>query len=293
MFRELWRWMMARRTGNSESVPVDANHTARVIAAANRKGGVGKTTTAVNVAAGLAYLEEKRVLLIDLDPQGNASISLGVDIEDLEYSVKDLLTGKITDFQRLLWDKGENLKILPSNSSLTEIEPALLSSIDGRKRFRERIKPILSQFDYIIIDTAPTTGVLTQSALIAADEVIVPVDVGYLSIQGIKQLLGEIEQVRMHENPDLVLSGVLLTKFDSRTKLSQQVEDVLRRSFPKEAFKTVIRVNIDLIRCQIDRKSIFATEPTSTGAQDYRNLIDEILKRQKTGKIIPLRIRRN
>jgi len=288
---------VARRKTTPVSNPVEpempSERIARVLCVANNKGGVGKTTTAVNLAAGLAYLEEKRVLLVDLDPQGNASISLGVDIEDLQYSIKDLLAGNMTDFQQLLWDKGENLKILPSNSMLKEIESALLSSVDGRKRFRERIKPVRDQFDFIIIDTAPTTGVLTQSALIASDEVITPVDVGYLSLQGLRQLLEEIEQVRIHENPELVLAGVLLTKFDSRTKLSKQVEDVLRRSFPKEAFKTVIRVNIDLIRCQIDRKSIFSTEPDSTGAQDYRSLIDEILKKEQLAKIIPLRMRRS
>ena len=278
---------------SSDDTETQSTHVARVLCTANNKGGVGKTTTAVNLAAGLAYLEAKRVLLVDLDPQGNASIALGVDIEDLQFSVKDLLSGRVTDFQHLLWDKGDNLKILPSNSSLKEIEPALLSSVDGRKRFRERMKPLLNQFDFIIIDTAPTTGVLTQSALIACQEVLVPVDVGFFSLQGIRQLLEEIEEVRIHENPELVLAGVLLTKFDLRTKLSKQVEDVLRRSFPKEAFQTVIRVNIDLIRSQIDRKSIFATEPTSTGAQDYRDLIDEILQKEQVAKIIPLRVRRN
>ena len=216
---------------SSDDTETQSTHVARVLCTANNKGGVGKTTTAVNLAAGLAYLEAKRVLLVDLDPQGNASIALGVDIEDLQFSVKDLLSGRVTDFQHLLWDKGDNLKILPSNSSLKEIEPALLSSVDGRKRFRERMKPLLNQFDFIIIDTAPTTGVLTQSALIACQEVLVPVDVGFFSLQGIRQLLEEIEEVRIHENPELVLAGVLLTKFDSRTKLSKQVEDVLRRSF--------------------------------------------------------------
>jgi chromosome partitioning protein len=287
---------MPRRTTATKNVvqpeiPIERN--ARIFCVNNAKGGVGKTTTAVNLAAGFAYLEEKRVLLVDLDPQGNASISLGVDIEELQYSIKDLLAGTITDFDQLLWDKGDNLKILPANVSLKEIELVLLSSVDGRKRFRERIKPVRSQFDYIIIDTAPSTGVLTQSALIASDEVITPIDVGYLSLQGIRQLLHEIEEVRIHENPELVLTGILLTKFDSRTKLSKQVEEVLRRNFPKETFKTVIRVNIDLIRCQIDRKSIFSTEPDSTGAQDYRSLIDEILKKEQSAKVIPLRLRRS
>lgn len=156
---------------------------ARVITIANNKGGTGKTTTAVNLSAGLAFLPKKnyRVLLVDFDPQGNASLSLGVEIEKLDYSVKDLLTGKMTDFNYLLWDKGERLRILPANSTLKDVEHELFTNIDGRVRLKARLQPILDDFDYVIIDTPPTTGIFTQGPLIASNEVIIPVDVGYFS----------------------------------------------------------------------------------------------------------------
>jgi chromosome partitioning protein len=249
----------------------------RVIAVANNKGGTGKTTTAVNLSSGLAFQKGYRVLLIDLDPQGNASMSLGVDIESLRYSIKDLLTGKMTDFRYLAWDKGKQLQVLPANSSLKDIEAELLGSVDGRLRLKSRIGSVLDEFDFVLIDTPPTTGVFTQAALVASDEILIPVDVGYFSLQGIRQLLEEIEKIREHFNPDLRISGILLTKFDSRTSLSKQVDQTLRKSFKDKAFKTVIRVNVDLVRAQIDRKSIFAYDPTSAGAEDYQHLIDELL----------------
>jgi chromosome partitioning protein len=260
-----------------ETSDKEACEVARVITIANNKGGTGKTTTAVNLSAGLAFLKGYRVLLVDFDPQGNASISLNVDIENLDWSVKDLLTGKMLDFQYLLWNKGDPLKILPANNNLKNIENELFTAVNGRVRLKARLEPILHDFDYIIIDTPPTTGIFTQAPLIASSDVIIPVDVGYFSLQGIRQLLEEIEQIREHYNPDLQIAGILLTKFDSRTVLSRQVEAALRRSFEELAFKTMIRVNVDIIRAQIDRKSIFAFDRTSSGAQDYEQLIAELL----------------
>jgi len=249
----------------------------RVIAVANNKGGTGKTTTAVNLSSGLAFMKGYRVLLIDVDPQGNASMSLGVDIEGLRYSVKDLFSGAMTDFKYLVWDKGQQLQVLPANNTLKDIEAELLGSVDGRLRLKRRMASFFEEFDFVIIDTPPTTGVLTQAALVASSEILIPVDVGYFSLQGIRQLLEEIEKIREHFNPDLRIAGILLTKFDSRTSLSKQVEQTLRKSFHEQAYKTVIRVNVDLVRAQIDRKSIFAYDPTSAGAEDYKQLIDEIL----------------
>jgi chromosome partitioning protein len=249
----------------------------RIISISNNKGGTGKTTTAVNLASGLAFLKGYRVLLIDFDPQGNASIALEVDTENLDCSVQDLLTGKVTDFKYLLWDRGENLKILPANNALKDIENELVSNIDGRVRLRERLAPILNDFDYIIIDTPPTLGLFTQGPLIASTDVIIPVDVGFFSLQGIRHLLEDIEKIRSHYNPNLQIGGILLTKSDSRTILSKQVEQTLRKNFRDKAFETIIRVNVDIIRSQIARKSIFAFDPTSTGAKDYSSLIAEIV----------------
>src|SRR5919198_6267960 len=148
--------MAVRKTANVTEVP--SPRSTRIITCANHKGGTGETTTAVNVSAGLAFLKQKRVLLVDFDPQGHASLALGVDIENLRYSVKDLLTGAMTDLHYLCWDKGDNLKILPANATLKDVEPDLLRSVDGRLRLKHHLQPILNQFDFIIIDTPPTLG---------------------------------------------------------------------------------------------------------------------------------------
>jgi chromosome partitioning protein len=145
----------------------------------------------------------------------------------------------------------------------------------------------LPLFDFIIIDTAPTLSALTQSALIAATEVLTPVDTGFFSLQGLRQLHEEINTIREKFNPALRISGILLTKFDSRTTLSPQVEEVLRRNFPEETFQTTIRINVDLVRAQVERKSIFASAPESTGAEDYENLIKELLGEIRTAHAKP------
>jgi chromosome partitioning protein len=279
------------------STSISSQPSPRIITVANNKGGTGKTTTAVNVSAGLAFLKKKRVLLVDFDPQGNASMALGVDIENLRYSVKDLLTGAMTDLQYLCWDKGDDLKILPANATLKDVEPDLLRSVDGRLRLKNYLQPILDQFDFIIIDTPPTLGVFTQAPLVASTEILIPVDVGFFSLQGIRQLLEEIVSVRQVFNPTLEMKRILLTKFDSRTTLSGQVREILRESFGEDSLKTVINVNVDIVRAQIERKSIFAYDLTSTGAQDYQNVIEELLGNnvavESSGNVIPFRKKRS
>lgn len=286
--------MAPRKTpkGNENTAPRQT----RIITCANHKGGTGKTTTAVNISAGLAFLKKKRVLLVDFDPQGNASMALGVDIENLRYSVKDLLTGAMTDLHYLCWDKGDNLKILPANATLKDVEPDLLRSVDGRLRLKNHLQTIQDQFDFIIIDTPPTLGIFTQAPLVASTEILIPVDVGYFSLQGIRQLLEEIASVRQVFNPTLDKKKILLTKFDSRTTLSGQVREILRESFGEDALKTVINVNVDIVRAQIERKSIFAYDLTSTGAMDYQNVVEELLGNtvavQASGNVIPFRKKR-
>jgi chromosome partitioning protein len=280
-------WHVIRKLFSKNGMGVGGTDVPRVITISNQKGGVGKTTTAVNLSAGLAFIKGYRVLLIDFDPQGNASMSFGIDIESLKYSVKDLVTGRMTDYSLLLWNRGENLKILPSNPSLRDAEPELLANVDGRLRLKARLAPILDQYDYIIIDTPPSIGVFLQAPLIASNEVLTPIDVGFFSLQGIRQLLEEIERIKEHINHDLSIMGILLTKFDVRTSLSKQVETTLRTSFKDKVFRTTIRVNVDIVRAQIARKSIFAYDPNSAGAADYSALIEEV-----AGNVVPFRTAR-
>jgi len=196
----------------------------------------------------------------------------------------------------LCWDKGDNLKILPANATLKDVEPDLLRSVDGRLRLKNHLHAIQDQFDFIIIDTPPTLGVFTQAPLVASTEILIPVDVGYFSLQGIRQLLEEIASVRQVFNPTLDKKKILLTKFDLRTTLSAQVREILRESFGEDALKTVINVNVDIVRAQIERKSIFAYDLTSTGAQDYQNVVEELLGNtvavQSSGNVIPFRKKR-
>jgi chromosome partitioning protein len=187
----------------------------------------------------------------------------------------------------LLWKKDENLKILPANTNLRTLEPELVAQVDGRVRLKARLQLIQDEFDYIIIDTPPTAGIFTQGPLIASHYVIAPIDVGFFSLEGIRQLLADITKIRAHYNPELEIRGVLLTKYDSRTVLSKQVEKTLRNNFGKQVFDTVIRVNVDLIRSQIQRENIFEFDPECSGAKDYQNLMNELV-----GNVVALPQRR-
>jgi chromosome partitioning protein len=249
----------------------------RVIVIANNKGGTGKSTTAVNLATGLSLAKGFRVLLIDTDPQANASMAMGIDVEAISYSLRDVLVSPPTDSESVLWDKGDQLTIVPAHPRLHTIEAELLTSPGGRFRLKRWVESQQHVFDFIIIDTPPTIGILSQMALIAGTEVLIPVDVGFFSLQGIRQLLEEIEEIRDHYNTELTVTGIVLNKYDARTILSKQVHELLRKRFPEKTFQTVIRISIDLVRAQINRKSIFAYAPASTGAQDYARLMEELL----------------
>jgi chromosome partitioning protein len=249
----------------------------RVIVIANNKGGTGKSTTAVNLATGLSLAKGFRVLLIDVDPQANASMAMGIDVEAISSSIRDILVSPPAHSESVLWDKGDQLTIVPAHPLLHTIEAELLTSPAGRFRLKRWIESQQHAFDFIIIDTPPTMGILAQMALIAGTEVLIPVDVGFFSLQGIRQLLEEIEEIRQHYNSELSVTGIILTKYDARTSLSQQVQELLRKRFPQKTFQTVIRISIDLVRAQINRKSIFAYAPSCSGAQDYSRLMEELL----------------
>ncbi|MCG6551544.1 MAG: ParA family protein [Candidatus Magnetominusculus sp. LBB02] len=247
--------------------------TAKIIAITNQKGGVGKTTTAVNLTAGLIKNGYK-TLLIDLDSQGNASASLGLIIEDATRTVKDLLLHQ--KGPRDFIAKADTIELIPSNNSLKDIEDTLLSD----KKFdtlKHSIAPLANDYDYIIIDCPPSINVFTKNALRAANEIIVPVDVGYFSLLGIKQLLEEIEHFKKELNPRLTIRGVLACKYDRRTSLSAQIYEALRQSFPDKLFKTHIRLSIDIVRAQIAQKDIYSYNRRAAAAEDYNALTEEII----------------
>src|SRR3989441_851784 len=283
---------MAART--AANVPeVTTPRSTRIITCANHKGGTGKTTTAINVSAGLAVLKQQRVLLIDCDPRGHASLALGVDSAHVRYSVTDLLMGAMPDVQALCWEKGANLHILPANATLTDVEPELLRRVDGRLQLKQALQPLLDAFDVMVIDTPPTLGLWTQAPLLASTDLLIPVDVGSFSFEGMRQLLDAIARLRQEVPLTLETPHILLTKFDARTTLSAHVRALLRESCGAEALHTVIRVNVDLVRAQMARQSIFAYDRTSTGAQDYQHAVEELLGTSRaveaSGTVIPFR----
>ena len=286
--------MAARTTAN---VPeVTAPHSTRIITCANHKGGTGKTTTAVNVSAGLAVLTQQRVLLIDCDPRGHASLALGIDMQHVRYSVTDLLTGARPDVQALCWHPGANLHILPAHATLTDLEPELWRRGDGRLQLKHALHPLLDAFDVIVIDTPPTLGFWTQAPLVASTDLLIPVDVGYFAFAGMHQLLDAIARLRQEVPLTLATPHILLTKFDARTTLSAHVRALLRERCDAEALHTVIRVNIDITRAQMARQSIFAYDRTSRGAQDYQHVVEELLGTRRavasSGTVIPFRHQR-
>src|SRR6266853_1005793 len=283
--------MTARKTAHVTEV--SAPRSTRIITCANHKGGTGKTTTAVNVSAGMALLKQQRVLLVDCDPRGNASMALGVDRQHVRYSVTDLLTGARPEVQALCWDPDDNLHILPANATLTDLEPELLRRVDGQWQLQQALQPLLDAFDVMVIDTPPTLGLWTQAPLVASTDLLIPVDVGSFSLEGMRQLLGAIARLRQEVPLTLETPHILLTKFDARTRLSAHVRAILWESCGAEALHTVIRVNVDLVRAQMARQSIFAYDRTSTGAQDYQHVVEELLGTRRavetSGTGIPFR----
>ena len=253
----------------------------RTIAIANQKGGVGKTTTTVNLAASLGVLE-KKVLLIDSDPQANASSGLGVDVDNLKLGTYQLLEHNCTPFEAIQKSSTPNVDIIAAHIDLVAVEIELVN-IDNREyMLRKALEPIKNLYDYVLIDCAPSLGLLTLNALTAADAVIIPIQCEYFALEGLGKLLNTVKSVQKVHNSRLDIEGLLLTMYDSRLRLSNQVVEEVQNHFNEMVFETIIQRNIRLGEAPSYGESIINYDVNSKGASNYLSLAQEILS--KNGK---------
>jgi chromosome partitioning protein len=248
----------------------------RVIAIANQKGGVGKTTTSVNLGACLASLG-KRVLLIDIDPQGNTTSGIGINKADVKYCVYDVVINDVPVEDAMLPTMVENLMVLPATIQLAGAEIELVPTISREVRLRKAIHPMRSRFDYIIIDCPPSLGLLTVNALTAADSVLIPIQCEYYALEGLSQLLNTIRLVQKHLNSSLEVEGVVLTMLDARTNLGLQVIEDVKKYFRNKVYRTIIPRNVRLSEAPSHGQPIIYYDAKSKGAETYTDLAKEVM----------------
>lgn len=252
----------------------------KIIAVANQKGGVGKTTSTINLAASLATLE-KSVLVVDADPQANASSGLGVDLKEVECSIYECIVNRADVHDAIYTTDIEGLDIIPSHIDLVGAEVEMLN-IDEREYVLKRIlEPIRNEYDYILIDCSPSLGLITVNALTATDSVIIPVQCEYFALEGIIKLLSTIKIIKSRLNTKLEIEGFLLTMYDSRLRLANQIYDEVKRHFQELVFKTVIQRNVKLSESPSHGLPVILYDADSTGAKNHLSLAKEIINRNK------------
>jgi len=248
----------------------------KIISIANQKGGVGKTTTSVNLSACLAYMG-KRVLLVDTDPQGNATSGCGIEKANVDECIYDVLVEDVAAKNVTVSTVVENLNIIPATIQLAGAEIELVPTISREVRLKRALEEVKDQYDYIIIDCPPSLGLLTLNALTASDTVIIPVQCEYYALEGLSQLLNTIRLVQKHLNTELMIDGVLLTMLDARTNLGIQVIEEVKKYFQDKVYKTIIPRNIRLSEAPSHGEPIIIYDPKSRGAEVYLDLAKEVI----------------
>lgn len=250
----------------------------KIIALANQKGGVGKTTTTINLAASLAALE-KKVLVVDADPQANASSGLGIDIRNLKNTVYEGLIGKCKPQEVVMHTPFENIDIIPSHINLVGAELEMVQMANREKRLRDLLIPLNESYDYMLIDCSPSLGIITVNALTASDSIIIPVQCEYFALEGLSKLLNTIKIIKSRLNPKLEIEGFLLTMYDSRLRLHNQIYEEVRNHFKELVFDTVIQRNVTLSESQSHAKPALMYDAGSRGAINHMQLAQEIIEK--------------